>query len=127
MTESDCLLGILDQDSYKQCLKQLNDKIIKKAVDFFLSSKLFYGFNRMLFEIKMYHLFVHKNIDRFDRIINEGEEPRYIYIIKKGEFEVTGRLNLLEFGQYVYYFGKVKMNNKFEDLMEKEKIESKDH
>jgi hypothetical protein len=113
--------------SFKNCLKQSNDKIIRKSVDFFLSSKLFYGFNRMLFEIKLYHLFVHKKIERYERVIIEGEEPKYLYLIKKGEFEVTGRMNLLEFSDYVYYFGKVKMNNKFEDHIEKEKIESKDH
>ena len=86
----------MDKSSYDICIKEINEKDKIKSIDFFISCKIFYGFNKKLFEIKLFDYFVLNRIDRFKKLFSEGDTPENIFIIKKGEFEITTNKNILE-------------------------------
>ena len=116
--------GTLDKVSFDLSLKEINEKEKKDIVDFFLSTKIFYLFNRKIFENKIYHLFVLKKISKNEKLYLQGHEIKNIYIIKKGDFEITKTNSLIEFKDYYDYFGDLKKVSVFDKYNENEKMES---
>jgi hypothetical protein len=85
---------------------------------------LFYLFNRKIFEIKIFHLFVLQKINRNEKIYSQGDEIKKIYFIKNGDFELTARNNLLDFNNYYKPFGDISKVSFLEKFKENEKMES---
>lgn len=102
---------------------EVNEKIRKRVIDQFLSNKLFYGFNKNIFSSKLLHLFVKRKVYRNDLIIKEGEKPRDIYLIMKGEFEIYTKKSLSDLDKIISKHRANKFTI-YQDPKELEKIES---
>ena len=126
ITNEDTDLGTIEKVDFDLSLKEVNEREKKEMVDFFLSTKIFYLFNRKIFEIKMFHLFVLKKINRNEKLYIQGDETKHIFIIKKGEFELTARNSLVEFNGYYEYFGDIKKVSLLDNYQELQKMESND-
>jgi hypothetical protein len=114
----------MDKLTYESCIQEVNEKIRKKVIDQFLSNKLFYGFNKNMFSSKLLHLFVKKKVYKNELVIKEGEKPREIFLIMKGEIEIFTKRSLTELDILVSRQRGSKLN-KLQEPKELEKIESK--
>jgi hypothetical protein len=117
----------LDKTSFDISLKQVKEKQKKQGIDFFLSTQIFHHFNRKLFENRMFHFFIFRNIVRNERIIQQGDAIQYVYFIKKGDYEVTTRYSLSEINEFYEHFGEKKKNTILEEFKEQEKMNRNYH
>ena len=123
ITNEDTDFGTLDKVSFDLSLKEVNEKQKKQGLEFFLSTRIFFRFNREIFENKISHLFVIKKINRNEKLYIQGEDINQIFFVKKGDFELTARNSLMEFNNYYKYFGGLKFKSLLEIYEEKQKME----
>ena len=67
-------------------------------INFILSCHIFYGIAKDNFVNKFFNFFVNIKVSRGEKIILEGNDPKYLYLIKEGEFEIsiTNNINKLK-------------------------------
>jgi CRP-like cAMP-binding protein len=115
IASEDTDLGVINKKSYLECLKDITDQVRKKNVAFLVSTKLFENVNKVFFQ-KFLNNFSIQKISRNSKIIEEGEKPESIYIIKEGEFEVYTKKSTLMLTDIIQGLGG-KVNN-FQDIFD---------
>lgn len=95
----------------------------KKITDQFLSSNLFYGFNRKIFLTKLIDLFANRKVFRNEIILKEGDNASSLFLIIKGEFDIFTRRSLIDLDNIITRENRSRC--KFKETQEQEKIDSK--
>jgi CRP-like cAMP-binding protein len=72
---------------------------------FLASTKLLENMNKVIFQKKYFNLFSIMQVTRNTKIIEEGETPNYIYIIKDGEFEIYTRKSTFQLNKTIENLG----------------------
>ena len=58
-------------------------------VNFLLSNHIFKGVPKDTFMSKFYNFFVRLKVSRGEKVIVEGCDSRFLYLIREGEFEIS--------------------------------------
>ena len=105
ISNEDCHLGTLDKRSYDKCLKDSMFKERINNINFILSNQIFKGIGKETLVNKFYNFFVKIKISRGEKIICEGQQANFFYLIKEGEFEISTRNNLFELNELIKGLG----------------------
>ena len=92
----DCIFGCLSREAFNGCLKDIEVKQRRNEVNFVLSFNIFKGMNWTIFENKFFNYFKLETVSQGKIIINQNSHFDFIYLVKKGEFELTSSLTLKE-------------------------------
>lgn len=65
-------------------------------INFILSSHIFKGIAKDNFMNKFFNFFVKLKVCRGEKLIIEGSDPKYLYVIKEGQFEISSTNNINE-------------------------------
>jgi CRP-like cAMP-binding protein len=105
ITSEDTHLGILDKKTYYDCLKESVEQSRKSKVHFLATTKLLENMNKVVFQKKFINYFSPRTVTRNTKIIEEGEQPSHIYIIKEGEFEIHTKKSTFQLNQIIQKLG----------------------
>lgn len=92
----DCIFGCLSREEFNGCLRDIEVKQRRNEVNFVLSFNIFKGMNWTIFENKFFNYFKLETVSQGKTIINQNSHFDFIYLVKKGEFELTSSLTLKE-------------------------------
>ena len=92
----DCIFGCLSREAFNGCLKDIEVKQRRNEVNFVLSFNIFKGMNWTIFENKFFNYFKLETVSQGKIIIKQNSHFDFIYLVKKGEFELTSSLTLKE-------------------------------
>jgi hypothetical protein len=90
-----------------------------KIVNFILSNHIFKGVQKDTFMSKFYNFFVRMKVSRGEKIIVEGNESRFLYLIREGEFEISTCTNLIGLKEICRSLGDSTKEKIFEDFKKK--------
>jgi CRP-like cAMP-binding protein len=107
ITLEDTHLGILDKKTYYDCLKESIEQSRKNKLHFLATTKLLENMNKVIFQKKFINYFSPRTITRNTKIIEEGEKPSHIYIIKEGEFEIYTKKSTFQLNNIIQKLGGV--------------------
>ena len=100
--ETNCNLGILSSNEYKNCIKSIQIKIKKDNINFVLSNKLF---NQISFE-KFYgvywNYFIKGKIKKNEYLFKENDKRNFLYIIDDGEIKICKKMNKSDIEKTIY-------------------------
>ena len=84
-------LAYLDKEGFNQTLKAMADEALEAEVDFLRN---LHSFNDMARKTIIKYVRMCKEVDyAYGQIVYaDGEIPKYVYIVKKGEFELIRKL-----------------------------------
>jgi CRP-like cAMP-binding protein len=135
IADEDTYLGYLHSDIYKQYVSIEQQRLTQKEVNFFLENFFFTSVQKKAFEKRYFNQFVCEDFFRGSVIFTEGEEMKYLYIVKEGEIELSICKSLLEIHKLSKYLisvnpGKIpndyqlrnEPKNFMEDLNKKKKV-----
>lgn len=97
-------LGVLNKESYEDCIKDVNEKVKKLSSNFLLSLPIYKNLNPSLFLKNFFHLFVLRKVNWHEKLFVEGKEPESVFIIKEGEFELNTKISNKEINHLVKDF-----------------------
>ena len=112
ISSSECHFTVLSKRVYDNCLKKGAEKYLKELLSFFINLPVFIGISESLFYHKYYNYLSKKIILRGNCIINQGEKPKNIILIKTGIYGLTTRISLFELTKLIYYFINENLKNK---------------
>ncbi len=104
ITETECHFGILDKNSFFKCLGEAAEILNRKNLTFILSQKIFFSMNIKNFQSNYFNLFVNLKLKRGEKLCFENSEAVSLFIIKDGEFEITGNKSYIELCELINYF-----------------------
>ena len=96
VTTSFCHFGTLNKNSYNLSLKACKDKQIQNTLKFIVSNQVFKGLNTLRLNKKYLNNFEHKRITKGELILEQGERPKSIYLLKEGEYEISIKSSLFD-------------------------------
>ena len=82
------IFGILSSNSYKKCLKSIQEINKKKDIDFIFSSQLFNPISIFVFIQNYWNYFIHKKVVSGDYLFKQGQIRDEIYFLQEGEFKL---------------------------------------
>ena len=115
-------MGTLDKRNYEYCIKEVKEIEKKGQILFILSSQIFIGLNKDNFNRDFFNYFVNMKLKRYDKVITDGKNAKYFYVIKEGEFEISFSKSINELDVLIESFGgDVEKNNNFNNNLKKVK------
>ena len=112
ISSSDCHFSVLSKRVYDNCLKKGAEKYLKETLSFFINLPIFNGLPESLFYHKYYNYLSKKVILRGNCIINQGEKPKNIILVKTGIYGLTTRISLFDLTKLIYHFINLNLKNK---------------
>ena len=85
-------------------MKEIKDKEKKILISFISLSPIFKSINKELMVKEFLNLFLEKKLRKKDKVISDGDEAKYIYIIKEGEYGVSMNKSLKEIDSMINHF-----------------------
>jgi CRP-like cAMP-binding protein len=86
----------------------------KNKLQFLFTTKLLENMNKVIFQKKFINYFSPRPVSRNTKIIEEGEKPSSIFIIKEGEFEIYTKKSAYQLNNIIQKLGGVIINNEAE-------------
>ena len=110
LTNEKCFLGTINIKNY-DCIKGINEIVKKNTILFFAKVPLFRDFDMSLFYSRYFNFFVFMKFEPGDYLLKEKEEVTHLFILKKGEYEISFRKNLEELNENIKKLGGVNKHN----------------
>ena len=105
IVEEDSHLGSLEKKYFEVFLKDANEKKRRQNVNFLISTNVFYGYDRLIFQKKYFNLFVEEKAQRRAKLFKEGDNLNYIYFVKTGEIELHIKTSLTKLKKLICVMG----------------------
>jgi CRP-like cAMP-binding protein len=86
--KEDCDFGIIKRTDYKEILSKLEMRKVQNKIDFMHALPMFQRHTRRNISTLIYH-FEATKVQRGDILFKEGDEPEFVYIVKKGEIRIN--------------------------------------
>jgi len=133
ITNNDCHFLVMNKSNFNNILLVYFEKIKVDNLSFLTKKDLFKGIDKSKFSEKFYDYFILTQINNDQYLIAENDEPKRIFFIKSGEFEITFKKSLKQIYDIInYYKGnlvKKKINigfeyddDKFEEYSKRSKL-----
>jgi CRP-like cAMP-binding protein len=133
ITNNECHFLVMNKANFNNILLIIYEKIKYDNLLFLTKKDLFKGVDKSKFSEKFYDYFILSQINNDKYLISENDEPKRIFFIKSGEFEITFKKSLKQIYDIInYYKGKLvkkKINigfeyddEKFEEYSQKSKL-----
>ena len=98
-------MGTLEKKYFEAFLKDANEKKRKQNVHFLISTNVFYGYDRLIFQKKYFNLFVEEKATKRAILFKEGDDLNYIYFVKSGEIELYLKTSLTKLKKLICVMG----------------------
>ena len=82
------IFGTLSSNSYKKCLKDIQEINKKKDIDFIYKSHLFNPISIFVFTQNYWNYFINKKIVNGEYLFKQGQNRDEIYFLQEGEFKI---------------------------------------
>ena len=106
VVEEDTHFGVISKHTFKKCLFEVNEKLRKHNIQFFLSIPMFKDLTSKKFSKKYYNYFKFNKVQRNENIAVESEQCMSYIFIKSGEFEVMlKKKSILNINEILRYLG----------------------
>ena len=115
ITIEDCIFGVIDKEAFDEGIKEVLEKHTIKEINFILSTKIFNELDSNQLIKSFNNNFVLEHCEKNYILIKNNEEPKFTYLIKTGEFEVSIKSSLIHINKIIEYFGGVNLNKKEEE------------
>jgi CRP-like cAMP-binding protein len=106
VTKEDTHFGLLNKETYTQCIKEVNEKYKKQNLNFIFNNQLFSNANKHTFLMRYYNYFVNIKFNRGKKLLLENEQIDTLYFIKDGEYDVTMNKSLHELTEIIKIWDK---------------------
>lgn len=102
----------MDRSSYDHCLKDIKEKERKNLIGYISTTPLFSSMNKEVILKEFINFFVEKKVRKNDMVISDGEDAKYLYLIKEGEYGVSLRKSINEIDMLINNFCGQKEENR---------------
>ena len=117
ITSSNCHFSVLNKKTFNNCIKMGAQKHLRELLQFFIELPIFNGIPEGVFYHKYYTNLSKITIVKGKNIINQGEKPEYITLLKTGSYGVTTRMSLYELTRLIFKYAKYfNINNEANEL-----------
>ena len=96
ITLTECHFAVINQRIYNEIMGLERHKIVFKQINYLNELAIFQSLKRTTFDRKYFSLFVLNEYQRNDILCREGDEVRYIYILKEGSVEIKLEKSIME-------------------------------
>ncbi len=86
--EDETHLATLEKKYFEAFVKDANEKRRKMNNLFLVSTNLFYGYDRTIFQKKYFNLFIEERLNKNNFLFRQGQLTNHIYFLKTGEIEL---------------------------------------
>lgn len=114
LATEDSFFGFMEKASYDECLCELNERIKRTYLNVILNQPLFLNINKGYFSKTYFNLFIHKRLERKDKLLLEDKEAENVYIVLDGEFEVTFKKSQKKINEIIKNLGGYPDNYNYE-------------
>ena len=104
ITTSNCHFGSLNKTSYNLSLKTCKDKQLQRLLRFITSIQVFHGLNTLILNKKYLNNFSFRRLSKGEYVLQQGDIPRSIYLLREGEYEITIKTNLNDLVDVIKHF-----------------------
>ena len=104
ITTSNCHFGSLNKTSYNLSLKTCKDKQLQRLLRFITSVQVFHGLNTLILNKKYLNNFSFRRLSKGEYVLQQGDIPRSIYLLREGEYEITIKTNLNDLVDVIKHF-----------------------
>ena len=105
LTIKECYFGTIRKEVYEICIKETQEKMRKQNVEKIYSHSIFMGYSHDYFEKNFYNLFNLETFMQGQFLFRQGEEREKLYILKKGDIEITFRGNFHSLNNLISHLG----------------------
>ena len=105
LTIKECYFGTIRKEVYEICIKETQEKMRKQNVEKIYSHSIFRGYSHDYFEKNFYNLFNLETFMQGQFLFRQGEEREKLYILKKGDIEITFRGNFHSLNNLISHLG----------------------
>ena len=113
ITLDECHCAVLNKKAYNNCLKNGAEKNLHDILYFIVELPIFKGIPTGVFFRKYYTSLSRNSIYKSNKIINQGEKPEYIILLKSGQYMVTTYNSLFNITNLMIYY--LQINKKIRD------------
>ena len=110
ITLEDCHCGVLNKNTYNNCLKSGAEKNLHDILYFIVELPIFKGIPAGMFFRKYYTSLSRNYINKSNKIITQGEKPEYIILLKSGQYTISTYDSLYNITNLMIYY--IKNNQK---------------
>ena len=103
---------VINKENYEYFLKKISIDEHQKEIKCILSSKIFLKVNAFIFKQTYYDLFIRYRIAKNEYIVEENVIYDYLYFLKKGEYEITLTMTLIQLNELLKLLGGDEFNMK---------------
>ena len=105
LTLKECYFGTIRKEAYEICIKETQEKMRRQNVENIYSHSIFKGYSHDYFEKNFFNLFNLETLQQGQFIFKQGEQRSRLYILKKGDIEITFRGNFHNLNTLISYLG----------------------
>ena len=125
IASADCHFSLLNKKIFNNCIKIGAQKHLRELLSYFIELPLFNGIPEMVFYRKYYTNLSKLTIYKGSNIVNQGEKPENITLIKTGAFGLTTRISLYDLTRLILHYIKEINLNKYCDKKESQILKRK--
>lgn len=103
----ECEFGIIEKDIYFLLLKNVQEKARRKFYEMIYSFNFFRSVSKGIFENYYFNFFKYQQMERGNKIIQEGESSNEIYFLQSGEFGIFTDKNICEINEMIIVLKKL--------------------
>ena len=111
ITTSDCHFSVLNKKTFNNCIRMGAQKHLRELLQFFIELPIFSGIPEGVFYHKYYTNLSKITIIKGKKVINQGDKPEHITLLKTGLYELTTRMSLYEITRLIFRYAKHFNNN----------------
>ena len=111
LTKEDTYFFTINKENTSQILKECIEKNNKYLTQKIISNKIFKNFPSIKFNKNYLKYFTKKTIKKHEFLIKENSIIEYIYLLKKGDYEINCYKTLEQLTKYIFYLKKYIKNN----------------
>ena len=113
ITLDECYCGVLNKKTYDNCLKNGAEKNLHDILYFIVELPIFKGIPTSIFFKKYYTSLSRNSINKCNKIINQGEKPEYIILLKSGQYVINAYDSLYNITNLMIHY--IKINKKLKN------------
>ena len=107
ITLDECHCGVLNKKTYDNCLKNGAEKNLHDILYFIVELPIFKGIPTSIFFKKYYTSLSRNSINKCNKIINQGEKPEYIILLKSGQYVINTYDSLYNITNLMIYYAQI--------------------
>ena len=104
ITLGECDCAVLNKKTYNNCLKNGAEKNLHDILYFIVELPIFKGIPAGVFFRKYFTSLSRNSIHKSNKIINQGEKPEYIILLKSGQYMITAHSSLYDITNLMIYY-----------------------